>query len=391
MNVKSLLSLALILLATTAFAQQSNLRRAKTSYNKFNDLKMVGNPYLGMADLKASLASLEKAVEHDKTKDVAETWVYYALATADMALLDTTETSANFFKTAVDARQKALQLDQQGEMAENLNAVSSILAQYELNQGVTAWDAQDFQQAYKYFDRASEFMPGDTTLLYYAGIAAINSENYDNAIAKYVELVPIDSFSQNRQIILDVSRLYLMREDTVSAIKYAKIGTDKYPEDSELATHNIEVNLMAGKDVEVIADINNQIKRDPNNKNLHYYLGIAYSASGDAENAEKAYRQALVVDPNYVEANINLGGLILNRGIDVFNAANNDRSLNQQQYDAALKNAHDIFDQALPFLQKAVDTDGTNLIALDNLMKYYQIKENQEKADEIKARMDAIR
>src|SRR5690606_1459663 len=213
--------------------------------------------------------------------------------------------------------------------------------------------------------------------------------DYEKALAKYVELVPIDSFSNNRQIILDVSRLYLMQGDTTNAIKYAEIGAQKYPEDGELATQNIELNLMAGNDEETIKAINDQVSKDPENKNLHYYLGIAYNETGDIEKAEASYRKALEIDANYLDANINLGGLILNKGIDHFNKTNN-ANLQQPEYDAEIQKAYDIFDTALPYLEKAVEIDGKSHVALTNLKRYYEIKEDQAKIDELQARIDAL-
>lgn len=390
MNLKSILSLALVLMTTLAFSQTNNLRRAKASYNKFSDVKSIGNPMLGVADLKSAHAALEKAIEHEKTKDLAETWTYYALTNADLALMEEGDAGKEFLATAIDARQKATQLDTDGEQAENLSMLSSLLAQYELNIGVNAWDQQDFATAYGAFDRGSQYLPGDTTLLYYAGLAAVHSQNYNNAIAKYTELVPIDEFSSNREIILDLSRIYLMQGDTTNAIKYAEIGSNKYPQDGELATQFIELNLMAGNEKEIIQTITDQAARSPQDKNLQYYLGIAYSAANDLEKAEVAYEKALAIDPNFVDALINMGGLVLNKGIDKWNKTNNNRELSQQEYDAEIQVAHSIFDEALPYLQKAVDIDSSNYIALSNLQKYYQIKENQEKVDELQAKLDAL-
>src|SRR5690606_20294066 len=143
---------------------------------------------------------------------------------ADLALLDSTEAGESYIQTAVEAREKALNLDEEKENEQNLNILNSIIAQYEMNKGVKAWDGQDFDAAYNAFDKALGYLPNDTTLLYYSGLAAINSQDYEKALSKYVELVPIDSFSNNKQIILDVSRLYLMQGDTTNAIKYAEIG-----------------------------------------------------------------------------------------------------------------------------------------------------------------------
>lgn len=389
MNLKPILLGTLIIASSVAYSQTSNLRKAKASYEKFNEVKAIGNASLGASDLATAKDALEKAIENEKTSELAETWTYYALVNADLALLDSTEGSDSLIQKAVSAREKAISLDTEKENEQNLTILNSILAQHELNKGVAAWDSQDFASAYTAFDKGLNYLPGDTTLLYYSGLAAVNSQNFGEALKKYIQLVPIDSFSNNKQVILDVSRIYLMEGDTTNAIKYAELGATKYPEDPDLATQNIELNLMAGNEEKIINTINEQVTREPDNKNLHYYLGIAYSALDDTEKAEAAYRKALEIDPNYLEANINLGGLILNKGIDYFNKTNN-ASLQQAEYDAEIKKAYDIFDSALPFLQKAVEVDGSSFLALTNLKKYYEIKEDQAKIDELQARLDAL-
>src|SRR5690606_5004932 len=237
--------------SSAAFSQNSNLRKAKASYDKFNEVKSIGSAELGAADLATAKEALEKAIEHDKTKDLAETWTYYALVNADLALLDSTDTGEQYIQKAAEAREKAVSLDEENENEQNLNILTSILAQYELNKGVKAWDSQDFESADNACDQGLNYLRQDTALLYYSGLAAINSQDYEKALSKYVELVPIDSFSNNKQIILDVSRLYLMQGDTTNAIKYAEIGANKYPDDGELATQNIELNLMSGNEEKI--------------------------------------------------------------------------------------------------------------------------------------------
>src|SRR5690606_5516264 len=218
MKVKSILLGTLVLASSAAFSQTSNLRKAKASYDKVNEVKSVGNASLGMSDLNTAKEALEKAIEHEKTMNLPEPWTYYALVNADLALVDSTDAAEQFVQKAVEAREKALSLDTEKENEQNLNILGSILAQYELNKGAKLWDSQDFMGAYQAFDKGLTYLPGDTTLLYYSGMAAVNAQDYEKALAKYEELVPVDSFSNNRQIILDVSRLYLMKGDTTNAI-----------------------------------------------------------------------------------------------------------------------------------------------------------------------------
>lgn len=391
MKLKSILSLALMFVTFAAISQTGNLRRAKSSYNRFTDVKSVGNPYLGMQDLKAAQKALEKAIEHEKTSPLAETWVYYALVAADLALLDTTEAALDLIDQAAKGRTKAIELGADNSLPEKMDELSTLMANYALNEGVRAWENRDFAAAYESFDRGSAYRPQDTTLLYYAGLAAVHTQEYKKALGKYVQLVDVDSFSNHQQILLDVSKIYMMEGDTAQAIAFADKGRKLYPEDGDMAIQYIELNLMAGNEEEVIDAINEQAQREPDNKNLQYYLGIAYNAVRDMENAEAAYRRALEIDPDYLDAYINLGGLILNRGIDQWNRIHNDRDMERATYEAEIKKVHGVFDEALPFLERAVELNGENRIALSNLQKYYQIKEDNEKVAEIQARIDALR
>ncbi|HLW49942.1 MAG TPA: hypothetical protein VKZ78_03150, partial [Sphingobacteriaceae bacterium] len=373
-----------------AFSQTNNLRRAKTSYTKFSDTKLIGNPQLGLSDLNSAHQNLLKAIEHDRTKDLAETWVYYALVTSDLALLKDAEEAKTLISTALDARDKAKELDSDNAQAENFDVLGLNLAQYEMNMGVLAWDAQDFDEAYNRFSRAETFVPGDTTLIYYAGAAAIQGQNYSSALEKYLQLVDVDEYSNHSQVMLDIPRIFMMEGDTVTAVKYANIGMEKYPENNDFATQYIEYNLIAGNEAQVVGSIKALSEKDPDNKVLYYYLGLAYSAMDDEVGAEEAYRKSLSIDSNYEDANINLGGLILNQGIDQWNLVNSQRDITQEEYDAGLAKALEIFELAYPYLQKAVALNDQNLISLYNLQKYYQLKEDQEKTDELQAKIDAL-
>lgn len=390
MRMKSILLIALMAIATIASAQRSNLNRAKSNYTKYSELKSMGSGALSLNDLTTAQNAIDKAIEHDKTKDVAETWVYYALIYTDLALVDSTETAEDSYKLALEGREKASSLDTENEHEENLNILSAMLAQYELNKGAQAWEKEDFTGAYNAFEKGLTYLPGDTTLLYYAGIAAINNQQYDKAVEKYVELVPIEEYSNSRQIVLDASRLYLQLGDTTSALKYSQIATDKFPEDAEIATHNIELNLMAGNEEGILNTLKGEAERSPNDKTLQYYLGIAQAALNLEEDAIASYQKALAIDPDYLEANINMGAAILTSGITHYNETNN-KNLPRAEYDAEMKKAYEIFDSALPYLEKAVALDPTSIIALTNLKQYYDIQDNQEKSAEIQAQIDNLR
>lgn len=53
------------------------------------------------------------------------------------------------------------------------------------------------------------------------------------------------------------------------------------------------------------------VRADPDSALAHYNLGLAYGSTGRARSAEEHYRRALEIDPELVEAWVNLGGVRL--------------------------------------------------------------------------------
>lgn len=391
MKIKSFI-LAAVFSASTlmVFAQKGEVTSARTSYEKFLGLKEANSMLLALPNLKAAKASIDKAVVHAKTLEDPAAWTYKALIYGEMALLDTVPaTSKPLIDEAKAAHKKATELDKAGENKANLeNANGTLFSQYELNQGVKAYQTSNFADAYNAFNNALNYRPGDTTITYYAGLSAINSKNYKAGIKSYEALIKTN-FSANNQIYLDLSRLYTMEGDTARAIAVASEGATKF-NDTQLATQEIELSLMSGKQKEVISKISEQAQKNPGNKLYPYYLGIAYSTIGESAKAEEAYLSALKIDPNFSDASTNIGGIILNKGINLFNKANQLPQNQQKEYEAMIKLGEAELERAFPFLLKSSELDPKSRIALENLKTYYIIKKNQEKVTEISAKLENL-
>jgi tetratricopeptide (TPR) repeat protein len=391
MKIKSFI-LAAVFSASTllVFAQKGEVASARTSYEKFLGLKEANSMLLAIPNLKTAKASIDKAVVHAKTLEDPAAWTYKALIYGEMALLDTIPaTSKPLIDEAKAAHKKATELDKAGENKANLeNANGTIFSQYELNQGVKAYQTSNFSDAYTAFNNALNYRPGDTTITYYAGLSAINAKNYKAGIQSYESLIKT-KFSANNQIYLDLSRLYTMEGDTARAIAVASEGATKF-NDTQLATQEIELSLMSGKQKEVITKISDQAQKNPGNKLYPYYLGIAYSTIGESAKAEEAYLSALKIDPNFADASTNIGGIILNKGINLFNQANQLPQNQQKEYEAMIKLGEAELERAFPFLSKSSELDPKSRIALENLKTYYIIKKNQEKVTEISAKLENL-
>jgi tetratricopeptide (TPR) repeat protein len=388
--MKSLVfAFALLGCAYSASAQKGELSTAKTNYEKYIALKDAGSLALAGPSLTIAKTSIDKAALNEKTAIDASTWAYKALIYANLALNEADAATAEaLIKSAVDDFSKAVDMDTDKKNANLITAGNDAFAQFQLNKGVKAFQAQDFKQAYTAFEQSLIYRPADTLLTYYSGLAAINAVDYTSAIKRYEELLTTD-YSANREIALDLSKLYSMQKDTVNAIRIASVYATKF-NDQALATQEIELSLMSGKQKQVIERILAQITLDPKNKLEHFYLGIAYDALKEFKKAEDAYKKAIELDANYFDATLNLGSGILNNGIDLYNKANTLPANKQKEYDAAMKAAFVEFDRAFPYLDKAVQIDPKSSNALQNLKTYYVIKKNAAKVAELSKQISAL-
>ena len=128
MNLKKAIVFSLLVAAgSTTFAQTSNLKKAKASLQKFEELKGAGTAELGRTSLTSAKEAIDLAIVHDKTKEDAETWTVYALVNANLASLDNSDETATLTAEAV---KKAKELDVDKKHADNINVAEQTLGQY---------------------------------------------------------------------------------------------------------------------------------------------------------------------------------------------------------------------------------------------------------------------
>ncbi|OOQ62113.1 tetratricopeptide repeat protein [Mucilaginibacter pedocola] len=403
MKIKFLMAGLLALTSATTFAQKKELSTAKSEYEKYAAIRQGPLAVTGLANAKIAI---DKAAADAKTSVLAETFVYKGFIYGGLAVTDTTQASAQAFATASEALTKAKELDTKGEFKKQIEEAGLTLAQYQMNAGVKAYQAGKYDVAYKAFSNYNAIIPGDTTGLLNAGISAYNSKNYPAAIETYNKLVAT-KYSGAEAAYDDLSGMYLMNKDTVGALKSIGEGLAKYPNNNGLRRKEIEIALQTGKSDEVLSKITAAIEKDSKNKTLYYYAGLVYSQTADAltakmaktkaapakatlktqrdENLAKAkdmYKKGLEIDPNYFEANMNMGYVLLAPATEAYNSVRNlPANATQKQYNEALAKSDALFDAAKPYLVKAAELKPTSRTALENLKTYYIAKRDQPNVD----------
>ncbi|HVW94921.1 MAG TPA: tetratricopeptide repeat protein [Mucilaginibacter sp.] len=428
MKMKLLMTCLLGIASVTAFAQKGELKDAQSNYDTYSGLRSAkAGPLKTKADasLKDAQTAIDKAASNNKTANMPQTYALKAAIYSALAAGDTVaSTSAPLFATADEAVAKAKELDSKNEYKTLIDDANINLAQYKLTAGVKDYQNKKYEDAYKEFDYYRTKLPTDTNAIYYTALAATNAADaakdpkyYKLALDNYANLVKTN-YTGAPKAYLDMSSIYLILKDTTNAIKISEEGIAKFPGDASLRKREIEIALQSGKQNDVLSKIQSAIANDPKNKELYYYLGLTYVQLADADDAKSnkeknddfhakavanyakaadAYKKALEIDPDYFEANMNLGYALMKPALDIYNAAQLLPTSKQKEYDAAMAKSDAMLDLAKPYLQKAVDLKPKDIDALTNLRSYYRGKsdkataaENKAKAAELKKQIDAV-
>lgn len=419
MRLKFLLAGLLSIASTATFAQKWRVTSAKDKYDNYIKLSTNKATYEEAdKNLIEAHTEIDQALNNDKSAAMPVTHAIRAAIYATLAMRDTVKSKTlPLFNTADEEFKKAKEMDPKGENKALLDDAAKNLAQYRLNEGVAAYSAKDYAEAYKNFNYYQTLFPTDTTALFYTALAATANNDYPNALSSYQKLLPVE-FSKKPTVYMNMSNIYLAQKDTLNSLKFASEGVEKFPSDAELRRREIEISLIKGQAGQILDKVQAAIAADPKNKTLYYYAGLTYSATGssvrdDLEKAKKAkkdaatiaalqtkkddlyakaadmYKKAIELDPKYFEATLNLGTLLLSPAIDMHNDAGDLPASKQKEYTALQAKATAQFEVAKPYVLKAVELQPTNKDALENLRNYYKGIGDMDKVTETTKKINA--
>lgn len=390
---KYILSLAFLAVLTSTYAQKSEIAAAKQSYAQFElGLSMKYDMAKQLENLNAAKSSTDKAIANEKTKDNAELWAYRSLILSAISATDTLNkvNSEEAFKSALESIKKAKEVDTKKEFDKTIASAENNLAITMQNRGLSEFNNKNYAKAYESFKYIATVMPQDSTFNMYTAIAATNAQMYDEAINFYQKTIAINASNPN--LYHELGRIYLIKQDTASALKTFEEGGVKHPTNINLVFDELNIYLNKGMAGQKIAKIENAIAKDPTNKVLRFVSGIAYKANNEMSKAEEAYKKAIEIDPNYQEAYYNLAVLYIDKGNAFINQANKlpNTKAGQTKYEELKKSFEAELANAIPYLEKAMELNPKDATVLSTLREIYVKLNKLDKAAAIKKLIDQM-
>lgn len=355
---KLILSIFILGVATYANAQKTEIAEAKkkwslyelTSGNLSFDKKMTA--------LNAGLVHTDNAIANEKSKGVAEGWVYRSLFASAIALTDTVniENSIAKQKLAEEAIAKAKELDVKGVENSNITNAETNVRNAILIRGSVAYNRKNYDLALSSFEELVVINPTDTSMYLNAGVTAKMLKNYPLAIKYFKKVIdlnsPMSTDLYNEAISMSLREL----KDTTAAMKLIDEALVKYPDNGDFIGTQTDIYIAQGDIAKSQESLKKLIANNANNAIYHYLMGDTY------------YKQALNLQADRNKLDIK----------------------KQKEFDAITAKMGVFIDQAIPHYKKSLEIDPKFVPALESLKQIYGFKNDQANFNDIKKRLDAI-
>lgn len=363
---------------------------------------------------KEAKEMVDAATTYEKTMNDGKTYYYRGLVYAS---LDTTKDESlkaldpNAFNTALESFTKANSLKGKDEYAIINTQTMAILT---LPQQLEEWTnfyvnnaIQSYQddpkgslaqldKARKIFENHMSEYRNDTLAYYVGTLVAAQEEMYDQAI-DYANRY-IAKNGKSRDVYLTLYQIYNSeaKKDSVKALEIIRDAKTKFPGDVNFSKIEIELLINQGRTDEARQGLEEAVKKEPNDKNLHFYLGYVNYQLGKIDAARKNYEDALRIDPAFYDAQVQLANTYLlevDRISKVLNSTGNTPA-DSKKRSALVQERVKASEVALPHLEKAEkmkapDKD-TEIELLTKLELLYYYTADDKNSARVKKRMKEL-
>ncbi|MCF0257547.1 tetratricopeptide repeat protein [Bacteroides heparinolyticus] len=374
-----LFSMVLLLAASFIFAQEKNIKEAKSIANEVKP------------DFAKAESLINQALTNPETKDNADAWdvagfIQRRRSEKEMenAYLRKPYDTLQVYNSALNMCKYYFKCDELAQIPNEKGKIknkyrkanaASILAERGnlINGGIQYFNSasqkegaaatEDNKKALEFFAtyiniatnqmfEKENLLQTDTVLpqiAYYASLTAAKMEDYPNVL-KYAPYAKNDK-EVGKYAMEFISTALKAQGDTINWIASLKEGIQKYPDHSFFFGHLIDYYSNNNKYDEAMQFADDMLAKNPNNTFYLYVKGYLYHNMKDYDKAIEFYTKTIEVDPNYAEAYSNLGLIYCLQAQDFSETATTD--VNDSKYKADQVTLKAFYEKARPNYEKA--------------------------------------
>lgn len=419
---------------TLLYAQKDELKAAEKAL-KNGDLP-AAKAALGNAE-----PSIAGAEEKYQTQFYYLTGKLYAdMVKKGMQSFESADAASVAFSKLAEIEKKSGKEHYGNEVKQIQNQIVEVL----LKNAQESYKAKDYKTSGKGFEKVYRLSPRDTLFLYNAALMATIDKEYPVALKYYEELKTLKytgieieytainketnaeekmnskqerdlyvkagthikpsekkTESKRAEIVKNIALIYLELGKNDEALKAFADARAESPNDVNLILNQaniyIQLNEKEGITEEQKAANRDKFKalmaeaaaKDPNNPDLHYNIGVINMEQKNYESAREAYKKALSIKPNYINASLNLSTTYINEGnalIEEMNKLGNSKA-DIKKYDDLKAKKDDLFKKGALILEDSLKNNPGDKMLLEQLKNIYGALGDNENYSRIKKQL----
>ena len=400
--MKKILLIGLLSFSFLSFAQKKELRKAA---------KLLDQSFY--VEALNALSQIESLIDGTDQKYQAQ---YYYLN--GWALKEDSKTYES-----VASLKKAIEIDKKIKLNKYVELSNYKIEEVEVelvNSAVADNKNDDFKSASKKLYEAYLIYPEkekNINYLYFAASSAVNGKDYETSLEYYLALKNIDytgivseffvtlvetgieekvnetqynllksskdytnprigkTESRLPEIIKNIALIYVQTGEVDLAISAIKEARAVNPEDINLLLSEADLYIKLGDKLKFKELMQEAITKDPDNAILYYNLGVINGEQGEFKIAKEFYLKALELDDTYTASYLNLVGLILEGEGPIVEKMNklvtSRKASDMDKYDELEIDRVNLYKECLPYLEKLIEIDPSNIEALKTAKNIY--------------------
>lgn len=334
--------------------------------------------------LDKAVESINEAILNEKTSQDAKTWmyrgeIYYNISTSPLPAYQALDTNAAL--VSYQSFMKAKEYDAKGQYSEEIAPYLNGLVNEFYRLGGVSFQESNYNNAIDNFEIAfniaSSLGKFDTIAAFNIGMSGVLSEQ-PKVAAEYLKKC-VDVQFDDPRIYMFYNRAAKQLGDTTLAFQVVELGRERYPEDLSILLEQAQLYLETDQKEELLTSLQEAVKADPNNATLYFLMGKSYDDLKNVELAEKNYKKAAELNPDFFEAYYNMGAIYVNKAAEM-QAEANDLPLNETaKYNELTEEANKNLAIAVPYLENALQIrpdDQPTILALKEA--YGRLKMNDK-------------
>jgi tetratricopeptide (TPR) repeat protein len=147
------------------------------------------------------------------------------------------------------------------------------------------------------------------------------------------------------------------------------------------------IYLATNEKEKAMKDLEMALQFDRTNPSIFFAVGTIYDQMGDIPAATSAYENAIALNPEYFEANYNLGALYVNKAADILDKANDLPLDAVKEYEKQKANADEMLNKSVPYLEKALELMPEDVNTMVSLKEIYTRLGLTDKLENINSRL----